>query len=179
MKKVILFMMLLNPAIIYACVCDKLEKHDVNALIKEADFVVIGRAIKNIHHQPETAQFFDSKNQGSNVLFVVDSIVKGKLQKDTIFINQYTQGSCTAIFDFDNQYLIIGNEISEYKKIDTDSNDMVIPITTIKDGSMKISSKVDFDYKFYQSLTDQYNTVSTSDCRTFNVNSQKYESLFK
>lgn len=179
MKKVILFMMLLNPAITYACVCEKLEKHDIKALIKEADFVVIGRAVKNIHRQPETAQFFDSKNKGSNVLFVVDSIIKGTLQKDTIFINQYTQGSCTATFVFENQFLILGKEISEYQQTYTDNTDMVIPLPEIKDGVMKISNKVDFDYNFYQSLTNQYITVNTSDCRAFSINSKKYERLFK
>ncbi|MEB2776787.1 hypothetical protein SYJ56_15785 [Algoriphagus sp. D3-2-R+10] len=81
--------------------------------MSEVEFVIIGHAVKNVGLNTEVNGMWDQHNRGYNVLFEIDSVIKGNLESKMIIVKQFG-GNCDQIFKFGEPYLIVGNQLEEF-----------------------------------------------------------------
>ena len=111
MKKISLIALLLfYMQASFACSCSFFWPNEaiLNELSEHSDIVIVGHPIKNINDHYVSS---NPKYMGTMILFKVDSMIKGKLTSDTIFINQETMGNCSLHFIPNEKYVIFGQQI--------------------------------------------------------------------
>lgn len=163
MKKIYLTtFLLLSIQTLLACTCTFLwpDAAIIQDLSANSDLVVVGHPIKNIDDHYVSS---NSKYMGTMILFKVDSIIKGKLTSDTIFINQETMGNCSLFFTSNEKYVIFGQQIKSYKKAENDSHASSSGYSnktlTFRDQNNLLP--------FFKDLTKKYYTITTNQCVSF------------
>ena len=145
------------------CVCAVTE-NNVQESIDASDVIVVGRAIRNVHTNNEIQEIWDKEGVGyGNVLFVVEEVLKGVIEKDTIYFNQSNAGFCTGVFPFNETLIVFGRSIKRFE-FATDPYDEMPP-----DGVryLSISEEV---VNYHNSILGKYETFGTSQCWIFHPN---------
>lgn len=160
----------------FACVCADSDKETVKAIFENSDFIVIGKAITNINFNPKVEQLLNLDNKGADVLFQIDSVLKGDIQKsDKLFIYQFA-GSCTRTFKFGESYLIFGNSIKIFKKgkyVGKASKGEIPPPPPppyVFNGELELYADRQ-TIKFLNKQATKYKTITTDLCSSVNVDS--------
>lgn len=162
----------------HACTCFPIDSLSAKELKKEVEFPIIGRAVKNVNYNTEVNDMWDKSNRGYNVLFKIDSIVKGKLKTKTIVIKQFG-GNCDRIFEFGKQYLIVGNKLEKFinRTPKREKTKVEIPITVTQPPPPGVYSKTAIFYdsnedevRYWNDLAKQQVIINTSSCSSFHIN---------
>src|SRR5690606_8249545 len=93
----------------FGCVCYDV---DYKKMFKEYDYVLIGRPIANIHPDGAHVRQLDSEEEGYDLFFTVEKLIKGDIKQDTVIINQNGGGSCSGLLRFGDKYLVFGHKKS-------------------------------------------------------------------
>ncbi|MBO9700999.1 MAG: hypothetical protein J7604_12370 [Sporocytophaga sp.] len=156
----------------FACSCMFFNSNDaMDGLFNSSDLVIIGHPIQNID-----TTYYRSKNPkfiGITILVKVDSVLKGELKSDTIFINQTTNGNCSENFIHNEQYLIFGDQIKTYENLGITDNGF-------GEDFYEESKTLKFEDRFnmidtFRKYTDKYYTIYTSGCISFMKDSSIWE----
>jgi hypothetical protein len=149
--------------------------------MNEAGFVVIGHAVKNVGFNNEVNDIWDQQNGGYDVLFKVDSVIKGNLNLKTIVIKQFG-GNCDRIFKFGKKYLIVGNQLETFvnktpkrKKIkegEIPPNSMPPPPPSVNSKTAIFNDGSDDEMRYWNNLANEHVILNTSMCSSFLVNSK-------
>ncbi len=176
MKKIYLTAILLSIIqYSFACSCSYFFLNDVISkdLLEHSDVLIIGHPIKNIDSD------FISPNlnyMGTMILFKVDSLIKGELRSDTIFINQETMGNCAQNFIPNETYVIFGNQIKKYETVDI--NDHYSTTGYIKKNETLKFRDTNFLLTTFETLTKKYYTITTNQCISFSSQSLGVSNYF-
>ena len=162
MKKLLLLLFLiLSGYDIYPCSCG--GNYDAEYFEKQkawADFIFIGEAIENVGPYYQRNNQLDEEKIGHNVLFKVDSVIKGDIKRDMVIIDQWNSGSCTQTFHFGDKYIVFG---IDYKKHwdyeETIKNDQDFKRS---EGYVELTQ-----FDFYASQEADYSIINTSLCSAF------------
>lgn len=148
----------------FACSCGFFWPNEaiLKDLTENSDLVVFGHPIKNIN---DTFISDNPKYMGTMILFKVDSLIKGELKSDTIFINQQTVGNCSQNFMPNEQYVIFGNQIVQYETIA--KNDYYAHADYIKKNKTLKFHNSNNTLPIFENLTKKYVTITTSQCVSF------------
>ena len=165
MKKIYLITTLLLIAqTSFACSCSFFGANE--AIIKDlsanSDLVVVGHAIKNID-----SNFISDnpKYMSTMILFKVESVLKGELKSDTIFINQETMGNCSQHFMPNEKYVIFGNQIKNYETVKADDYSVSTDYYR-KSKTLKFRDPYN-QLVVFKNLTKKYYTITTNQCVSF------------
>ena len=101
----------------WTCTCNPLTKKEAKKINKKADYVLLGNAIENVHHNDSIKATWDSQKFGVNVKFKVEKVYKGSLQAEFVFINQFETDNCIQTFRFGDKYIIIGTRIEKFENL--------------------------------------------------------------
>ena len=105
------------PNIGWTCTCMEVSKKDAKKISKKADYVLLGTAVENVHHNDSIKKHWDSEQFGIHVKFKVEKVYKGKLETEFIFINQFETGNCVQFFKFGEKYIIVGAIIKKFENL--------------------------------------------------------------
>ena len=186
----LLLLLLLTTFNVLSCTCEGVDESNVEAFLKQYDYVIIGRAIQNIHRNKTHSIVLDKKNQGSQVVFEIDSIIKGSLRERTIIINQFDKGNCSRAFQFQEQYLVLGNRIYEFDdpliNSNTKYNKGEIPLmepppppSLYVDGKLQCTGCGEERIKFWNKVIEGNAVLNTGLCSSFAVGTADYEYLIR
>lgn len=118
MKRLIFILLLLILSNIgWACTCMTISKRDAKRISKKADYVLLGTAVENVHHNDSIKEQWDSEQFGINVKFKVEKVYKGRLETEFIFINQFETGNCIQSFKFGEKYIIVGTTVKKFENL--------------------------------------------------------------
>lgn len=159
-----------------ACECFSIDSLSANELMNEVEFVVIGHAIRNVGVNSEVNSTWDQRGRGYNVLIEIDSVIKGDINSKTLIIRQFG-GSCDQMFEFDEQYLIVGNQLENFvngtPKRDKDKEGE-IPPTSMPPQPPSVHSKTATFYEssdeeviYWNALANHQIILNTSICSSF------------
>lgn len=163
MKKIpflILILIFLNAQEGYSCSCGgKYDSEYFKGKIESADFVFVGEAIKNVGFNYHRNNQLSEEGIGHNVLFKIDSVIKGEIKTLVVIIDQYNSGSCTQDFKIGEKYIVFG---IDYK------NHWHYEETIEEEKKYKKESNEDFtQFDYYASMEKEYPIVSTDYCSSF------------
>lgn len=164
-----------------ACVCFPIDSTSANELMNEVEFIIVGRAVKNVGFNSEVNGMWNHRNRGFNVLIQIDSVIQGNVELKTVIIKQFG-GNCDQIFEFGEQYLIIGSQLDEFvnrtpKRRKTKEEE--IPHTSIPPPPPSVYSKTaifynssDEEVHFWSALAEEQVILNTSMCSSFYITSK-------
>jgi len=175
MKKLVILifcLLILSVTPIFSCSCDTIDKDAVESLMKEVDYILIGKATSNLYHSDYLTQFHNSRESGTNVLFEIDSVIKGDadLVKGKVFIYQFG-GNCDRVFDFDETYLVFGRKINTFKEVGYDEDNAIL-----KEGVLTIHAEKE-KVSFLKEQTKKLKIITTGYCVSFYTNSKAYSQI--
>lgn len=114
---ILIFFLFILPTIGWTCTCMSLTKKEIKKIKKNADYVLLGTAIENVHHNDSIKASWDSENFGINVKFKVEKVYKGNLNTEFVFINQFETDNCIQAFKFGDKYIIVGTRIEKFENL--------------------------------------------------------------
>ncbi|SMP13195.1 hypothetical protein SAMN06265367_102187 [Algoriphagus winogradskyi] len=118
LKRIMLILFLLSlPTIGWTCTCMSLTKKNVKKITKNADYVLLGTAVENVHHNDSIKATLDSEKFGIDVKFKVEKVYKGSLQAEFVYINQFETDNCIQAFRFGEKYIIVGTRIEKFENL--------------------------------------------------------------
>ena len=167
---ILTFLLISNFA--FACVCsEKTNEAGATELENRSDIIVLASALEKVEYSA-------SDQRPINIIFKVDSIIKGPTNLKRIVINQWSTGNCVKIFNLGEQYLITGLEIKEFifKQSDQDtSSEKLIPPPP--PNQIERSKMICYDYdveevEYWNELARNHLVVSTDQCRSFRANGE-------
>lgn len=170
------------PQIPHACSCVEIDKAWVKSFIKNYDYVFVGSAVEVLHFDDDIRTLISERDKGySEVLFKVDSMIKGDYKLKQIVINQFDQGSCSEWFKIGDQFVIVGNRIENViwnggKKEDFLSLEEVPPAPSGYNNSIQIRENRKA-YRYWKRLARRNTIVTTAMCSTFKMGTE-YADLF-
>lgn len=135
-------------------------------MLKKYDYVLIGRPITNIHPDGAHVRQLDSEEEGYDLFFAVEKLIKGDIKHDTIIINQNGGGSCSGLLGFGDKYLVFGHKKS-YAPLPITDLSPIIEIDSIT-GKEKIvyvphdNTSIVGDY--IETLKEEYVIIYTGLC---------------
>lgn len=163
-----------------ACECFPIDSASARELMNEIDFVIIGHAIRNVGFNSEVNGMWDQRNRGYNVLIEIDSVIKGNAVSKTVIVKQFG-GNCDQIFEFGEQYLIVGNRINKFvnrtpiKERTNDEelppNSLPPPPPSINDKTVTFHNNSDDEVQFWNELVNEQVILNTSMCSSFQLTS--------
>ena len=163
-----------------ACECFSIDSISAKELANEVEFVIIGHAVKNVEFYSEVNRMWDQREQGYNVLIEVDSVVKGNVKSKNIVIKQFG-GNCDQIFEFGEQYLIIGNQLEKFinktpKRPKTIEGEIPLtsvppPPPSIHDTKVYLFNNEKEEVDYWNKLANESIIINTSMCSSFAVES--------
>lgn len=169
---------LIEPVI--ACSCFFIDSTYAEEIMKEVDFVVVGRAIKNVGFSQEVNSRWDKENRGFDVQFEVDSIIKGDLMSKSLIVKQFG-GNCDQIFKFGEQYLVIGYEIEKFidktpkqrkpKKGEIPENQIPPPPPSVYSRTAVFYNSGHKEVSFWNNKAKKNIVLETSMCSSFPIDS--------
>lgn len=156
-----------------ACSCFELK---YKRMFKHADYVLIGRPVKNVHPDTAVSRVLDLENGGTELLFKVEKILKGDLKTNEVIINQIGRGSCTEWMRIGDKYLVFGhvatkappsvtewNQITEMDSLNGKEEILYVPTDTI--SQLKT---------YMQTLKNRIDIVYSGTCLIFNEKTKFY-----
>jgi hypothetical protein len=156
-----------------ACTCAPLTEELIKKLKEDVDFVFIGKAISAKHHEKEIEDWLNEQQGGTDVVFKVDSVLKGNITKDLeVFIFQ-NGSSCDNYFIFGDSYLIFGWNIKKIKLIN--NSDKAINDFNYKTSKYTTDHKL--YYKYLKKIKNQYIVINTDMCISFGENTKRYRQI--
>lgn len=179
-KSFLLLIILLAAERSDACVCFPIDSISAKELMNEVEYVIVGHAVKNVGFKSEVNAMWNRRKEGYDVMFEVDSVIAGNVNSKTIIIRQFG-GNCDQIFEFGEQYLILGDQLE--KVLNGTPSQKRAKVGEILPSPMpppppSISSKVavlynssDDEVKFWNELISREIVIYTSMCSIFLVNS--------
>ncbi len=186
-KKIILFFLfLIFPIIGFACTCFSISKKEARKISREADYVVLGSPIENIHPNDTIKGLWDSLRKGYHVKFKVEKVYKGRIDAEFIFINQFETANCVMSFQFGEKYIIVGNRIKEFENLrpvnlgeDFGGDDFQEtfppppphPMAGLKFNRMKCFNEESSEVDYWNEIAKNEIVVYTNQCSTFGENS--------
>lgn len=183
LKHLLLIILLVVAERVNACECFPIDSASANELMNEVEFVIIGHAVRNIGFNSEVNGMWDQRNRGYNVLIEIDSVIKGDVDSKAVIVKQFG-GNCDQIFEFGEQYLIVGNQLDKFVNRTPRyerTNDEELPPTSlppppppsIYDKTVTFYSNSDEEVKFWNGLANEQIILNTSMCSSFFVTSKK------
>ncbi|MBS1979273.1 MAG: hypothetical protein JST46_18025 [Bacteroidetes bacterium] len=147
----------------FSCMCNKVKSRK---MYKDSDYVIIGRALKNLRLDSMVGKLLDLKGGGGNVSFQIQKVLKGTIDKEIVAIIQ-DGSSCTMWFKFGDSYLIFGKKREHMY----DSMDVYSPILqfdstdTITDEEIIQIRKTEFaiERQFEDSIKAEYGLMINTD----------------
>lgn len=185
-KKIILFFLfLIFPIIGFACTCFSISKKEARKISREADYIVLGSPIENIHPNDTIKGQWDSLGKGYHVKFKVEKVYKGSIKKEFIFINQFETGNCVMSFQFGEKYIIVGTRIKEFENLrqvnlgeDFGEGDFhetfpppPPPMAGLTINRMKCFNEESSEVDYWNEIAKNEIVVYTNQCSTFGENS--------
>ena len=163
MKRLFLILLItfLNAQEGFSCSCggDYDASYFENQM-ESADYIFIGEAIKNVGFHTQRNKQLDTEGIGYNVLFKVDSVIKGDLKGTEVILDQWNDGSCTKTFTIGDKYIIFGIDYKKHWNYEE----------TIKmeEEYKKVEGYGDFtQFDFYAAKEDDYSIINTNYCSAF------------
>ncbi|MCB0495794.1 MAG: hypothetical protein KDC79_06640 [Cyclobacteriaceae bacterium] len=164
----------------FACTCET-DSTVIRKYMEDAEYIVIGHAIKNIDYNNEVRESWDKRNSGFEVVFVVDSIIKGEIESNEILINQFGEGNCSQLFEFGERYILFGNRLKKFinrtpkipkvKKGEIPATLEPPPPPSIFETIMYCYNNKDNEIRYWNKLAESKIVLHSSQCSTFNMNS--------
>ncbi|WP_421978561.1 hypothetical protein [Roseivirga seohaensis] len=173
----VILALLCLPQIAHACSCVEIDKAWVKSFIKNYDYVFVGSAVEVLHFDDDIRTLISERDKGySEVLFKVDSMIKGDYNLKQIVINQFDQGSCLEWFKIGDQFVIVGNRVENViwnggKKEDFLSLEEVPPAPPGYNNSIQIRENRKA-YHYWKRLARRHTIVTTDMCSTFRVGTE-------
>jgi hypothetical protein len=179
------------PTIGLTCSCNSITKKEAKELIKLADYVLIGEAIENAHYNDTLKILKDKEKYGVEVKFKVEKIVKGKLNSDYVYINQFETGNCIRAFKYGNKYVIVGTRILKFENVRPDNKEIFNfeeeipesfqyppppPIAGLTINKMNCYNIENALVKYWNNMAENEVVIYTNQCAAFLVKS-KYGKL--
>lgn len=166
-----------------ACECPPTNEETVKLNFDEAEIIVIGHAIRNVNYNTEVRNSWDNRNQGFDVVFKVDSVLKGSISLDEVIVTQLLSDGCSRRFEFGEQMIISGSSIKEFinktpKRPELQEGE--IPPTNIPPPPLGfVSGPTLFLYNSEQAEADYWNELAQNNtvlpsslCTSYYVNSE-------
>lgn len=159
-----------------ACVCFDIDSVSARGLIERAEFVIIGRAIENVGYDVEVNAMWDEQGRGFDVLFKVDSVLKGDVHAESIYVKQFG-GNCDRVFEFGEQYLIIGRQLDKFVGITLEQGNLKEgeipppPPPSIYSKTVTFYDRNKKDIKYWNELAGESVIINTSACSSFSLTS--------
>ncbi len=150
-------------------------KKDAN----EADIVVEGKYLANLSEQDGTDPI-----KCYNIMFLVSSVIQGKVLSDTIAINQLDQGRCLIEFESNKKYVLLGYSIERFKSGDPtleeplavdeiQSTNQPPPVWYLKKKkTMMLFGYSKDEIEYWNTLTESYGVFHTHLCAAFESDSK-------
>jgi hypothetical protein len=157
----------------YACSCSGSE---YKKIFKHADYVIIGRPIKNIHPDTAVSRLLDLEKGGTELIFKVEKILKGDLKTNEVIINQIGRGSCTEWMRIGEKYLVFGHVVTKAPPSIAEFNQIIeIDSLTGKKEILYIPTDTVSQLKTYiRTLKNKIDIVYTGTCLIFNEKTNFY-----
>ena len=169
-KLVFILSLLLIPNFAMACECsEKADNSGALELANRSDIIVLGRALELLDSSK-----YDQR--AVNVIFKIDSVIKGPADLDQIIINQFTTGNCVKIFEIGEQYLITGLKIEKFVlRLDQKNSEDKLappPPNRIEENKVICYDCKPKELEYWNGLARTNFIVSTDQCRSFKANSE-------
>ena len=162
----------------YSCVCKEFNRRQ---LFKDAEYVFLGQAIKNLHVDSHMALLMDERGTGTNTAFKVEKVLKGEIGLETIAIIQ-NNGNCAMRFKLGDRYVIFGWKMD---KIFTEQDLDQIPLdsTELRHGDSSNNEIYD-EHKMLVDFEDRIKKdyrlkVATSQCSCFYETGKTYKKYMR
>lgn len=157
-------LLLITTQTSFACSCSFFWPSEsiIKNLSENSDVVIFGHPIKNVN---DTFVSPNPKYMGTTILFKVESVLKGELKSDTIFINQETMGNCSMHFMPNEKYVIFGKQIKSYETIGANDYSSSTQYS-YQSKTLKFRDS-DNSLPIFKNLTSKYYTITTSQCISF------------
>ncbi len=174
--------------LIYACTCFPLDSTTIDALLNEVEFVLIGHPKENLNFNREIRNNWNLENEGIEIIFKVDSVLKGNVPQNEVTINQFNEGNCTQVFQFGEQYLVLGNRINKFIDVSPPSRksshrDITISLPplppNLENGIMYSQTYKRKEIKYWNKLAKKNIVINTSDCSSYFLASQSANLIVK
>jgi hypothetical protein len=192
MKTILTIILLSLPTFGWTCTCMSLTKKEAKSISKRADYILLGTAVENVHHQDSIKTKWDDEKYGVEVKFKVEKIINGKIDSEYVFINQFETGNCKQVFEFGVKYIIVGTRIKYFENLrpfreavyaEDEIFETVQPPPPPPIGGMTINKMK--CYNIERELVDYWNRIAekevvlyTNQCSSFYANSV-YGQYFK
>lgn len=173
----ILFIQAVNG---FACTC---IKPNLKKLLRESEFVLIGRALNNLDQDSVMTKVLDSKGYGANVAFKIEKMLKGKTEKSTVAIIQ-NGSSCDNYFKLGDRYIIFVIRREQLY----DSADVYSPIVKLESTDTRSDEDV-MKYRrddlsksklYERTLKKNYGSIlNTNYCTSFHEESKIFKKYLK
>lgn len=181
LKPLLLFILLAVAGRVNACQCFPIDSASANELMHEVEFIITGHAVSNVGFNSEVNGMWDQRSKGYNVLIEIDSVIKGNVDSKTLIVKQFG-GNCDQIFEFGEQYLIVGNQLDKFvnrtpRRRKTKEGE--IPPTSMPSPPPSVHSKTaifydssDEEVGFWNEQANKQVILNTSMCSSFYVTSR-------
>ena len=174
MKRLLILLLSFLTAEGFACMCNKVT---AGKLFRQADYVLIGKAVKNLNPEEATAKYLDYNGSGGWITFEVEKVLKGDITNKTVAIIQ-DGNSCSVLFILGQRYLVFGYHRDKIYTVNPDievmNHDPIDTRTTeqkrLGDEDDKLRS--DFEKKVIQ---DYGILIDTDVCSTFYDGSTQFK----
>lgn len=113
MKYLLILFFLSNSIVAWSCQCFSLKT--VKELAKNAEYIIVGNPVENLHHNDSIKRKWDSENFGMEVKLKVVKVIKGDVKSEFVYINQFEVDNCRTPLKFGEQYIIIGTRILSFE----------------------------------------------------------------
>lgn len=186
---IILGFLLLNLQLANACSCMEIDSASAKELLEEVEIIIIGQAVQNADFNPEVRANWDRRNKGLNVVFKVDSVLKGCKELKEVILNQFSNGNCGEYFKFGQQYLILGTRLLEFVNKTPEQVKFekgVIPIeypspppSSILNSKMLCFNNSQEEVDYWEQLAKYNIVLFTSQCSSFSMNGKSANYFFQ
>jgi len=185
MRYLIALLLLLNVTAIFACDCKRLDSTNINEWIDWADIIVEGTFVSILNPYPEQRERLKNETSGDNILLKVTNVIKGSVNTNEIAILQFNNGDCTQVFKSGTKYIVFGSKVNRIvfedhtiKYEESDEYEILTeipspePLEQDESGTLKTNFYTGKSLDYWNSITIEYTTISTSMCSTFIANSK-------
>ena len=158
----------------------------VKQMYNDSEMIFIAEAFKNVHMNKDVKTVFDSRKEGTEVYMRIKKIIKGKIEKENIVTYQFNTGNCSKNFEFNKNYIIVGNQIKSFKSISRSKNTIIengeeieLPYSELKNNLLLISNGDSEFIEFWNKKVKTNTIVNTSLCLSGIENGKLHEILMK
>lgn len=161
-----------------ACECEQpANSKDVKESFEWAELIVEGTFISNLTT--------GSDEQGTHVLFKVNSVLKGELTSELISIFQLNAGDCQRRFMKETQYIIYADQVLKLEcqesESQTSNSELPPPEPKYLKNGILVTPECTTEYRtdYWNKLISERPSFLTDDCGTFLSNSEYGQLILK